>query len=378
MSCPTDVVRVRSLDGSETNVINTCSYNYLGYASPTFGYDKLVECLDKYGIGCCLQRSSADLEIILRLETEMKRFLGVDDVIVHTMGYDTNAMCIPYLVSEKSLVISDKFNHKSIVNGCQISGATVLTFDHRDMATIDRIYAQIDSASYDKVVVIVEGLYSMEGSFVDLKRLSEYKRKYGFLLFVDEAHSIGCLGRSGRGIREYTDCYDVDFCMGTFTKSFSSVGGYVGGRHDLIAALRSHAFFYNHRVGIAPMFAQQMLNVLADLDSENGRNKLAQLRQSSVYFRERLKAMGFHVYGDEESPVIPLVFYNPVKMMDIYRDMLSRKIAVVVVGFPAVPLMSARIRFCLSAAHTRDELDYVLAHVDQLGDYYGIKFGSRK
>ena len=218
----------------------------------------------------------------------------------------------------------------------------------------------------------------MEGSFVDLRRLVEYKRKYGFLLFVDEAHSIGCLGRSGRGIREYYDTYDVDFCMGTFTKSFSSVGGYVGGKRELIAQLRSHAFFYNHPVGISPLFAQQMLNVLGDLDSPRGLEKLARLREQSVYFRERLKKMGFKVYGDKDSPVVPLVFYNPVKMMDLYKDMLARKIAVVVVGVPAVPLMSARIRFCLSAAHTREELDYVLAHVNQLGDYYGIKFGSRE
>ena len=129
---------------------------------------------------------------------------------------------------------------------------------------------------------------------------------------------------------------------------------------------------------MSPLFAQQMLNVLEDLETPHGLDKLKQLRESSVYFRTQLKSRGFKVYGDLDSPVIPLVFYNPVKMMDLYKDLLSRKIAVVVVGFPAVPLMSARIRFCLSASHTREELDYVLEHVNQLGDYYGIKFGRRE
>lgn len=139
-SCPADVVRVRGLDGAETNVVNTCSYNYLGYASPAFGREALFECVKKYGLGCFLQRSAADLEIIQTLESKMKDFLNVEDVLVHTMGYDTNAMCIPHLVSPRSLIVSDKFNHRSIVHGCQVSGAKIRTFDHRDLRTLDDIY----------------------------------------------------------------------------------------------------------------------------------------------------------------------------------------------------------------------------------------------
>ncbi|CAL6107377.1 Serine_palmitoyltransferase 2 [Hexamita inflata] len=370
-SCPTDVVKVRTQDGSLDTVINICSYNYLGFAATDFATEKLMACAKTYGIGSYINRSAKDMQIFQDLETKMKNFMQVEDCIVHTMGYDTNAMSIPCIATPKSLIISDQFNHNSIVKGCQYSGAKTARFKHSDLSTLEKVLSQ-DLKKYDRVIVICEGLYSMEGSFVDLPAVVKLREKYGFLLFVDEAHSVGALGQHGQGVRDYfelpIDC--VDFYMGTFTKSFASTGGYVAGKKYLIDEIRNKVPFYNQSVAMSPVFAQQILNVLSqDLQVHTQR-----LKANSIRMRTGLKKLGFTVYGNDDSPVIPVLFYNPIKMKCISDKLLERKIVAVVVGFPAVPMVSARIRFCMSASHTDEEIDYILKHMDQIGDFLSIKF----
>lgn len=344
-------------------MINTCSYNYLGFADNDFDMDKLMSCVDKYGLGCYINRSRADLDVFQELERHVVDFLGVEDAIVHTMGYDTNALSIPYLVDSNTLILSDQFNHNSIVKGCTVAGATIKRFRHDQIETLEEQLRAASRGGYSQVLVLVEGLYSMEGSYVDLQKVCDLKKHYNFLLFVDEAHSIGALGRSGKGIREYYDCYDVDFCMGTFTKSFSSVGGYIGGKKVLIEKLRALAPYYNSYVGMSPLFAQQTLNALNELRSEKGIERIHRLKENSIYFRQQLKQMDFTVYGNDDSPVVPVLFYDPTLMLQIMNRLIDQGVAAVVVGFPAVPLTAARIRFCISASHTRADLDVVLRSI---------------
>lgn len=136
-SCPTDQVMIRMEDGKMHQVINTCSYNYLGFASNEFDQDKLYKCIDNYGLGCYINRRVADLQLFKDMEQRVASYVGVEDAIVHTMGYDTNALSIPYLVDKKTLILSDKFNHNSIVKGCTVAGATIQTFTHQDMSTLE-------------------------------------------------------------------------------------------------------------------------------------------------------------------------------------------------------------------------------------------------
>ncbi|CAL5985262.1 Serine_palmitoyltransferase 2 [Hexamita inflata] len=373
-SCPTDVVKVRTQDGSLDTVINICSYNYLGFAATDFATEKLMACAKTYGIGSYINRSAKDMQIFQDLETKMKNFMQVEDCIVHTMGYDTNAMSIPCIATPKSLIISDQFNHNSIVKGCQYSGAKTARFKHSDLSTLEKVLSQ-DLKKYDRVIVICEGLYSMEGSFVDLPAVVKLREKYGFLLFVDEAHSVGALGQHGQGVRDYfelpIDC--VDFYMGTFTKSFASTGGYVAGKKYLIDEIRNKSHYFNQAMGMSPVFAQQIIQALDFMEHDQGK-KVNKLKANSIRMRSGLKKLGFTVYGNDDSPVIPLLFYNPTKMNYLSDELLRRKIAAVVVAFPAVPIVSARIRFCMSASHTDEEIDYILKHMDQIGDFLSIKF----
>ncbi|KAI9877277.1 MAG: serine palmitoyltransferase component, partial [Watsoniomyces obsoletus] len=198
---------------------------------------------------------------------------------------------------------------------------------------------------WKKILVVVEGLYSMEGTMCNLPGLIRLKKRYKFNLFVDEAHSIGALGPRGRGVCDYfgINPSDIDILMGTLTKSFGANGGYVSGSKAVIDKLRvSNA-------------GTMMIN--GEICPGQGEERLQRITFNSRYLRLGLKRLGFIVYGHDDSPIIPLLLYHPAKMPAFSHEMLKRKISVVVVGYPATPLISSRARFCISAAHNKDDMD---------------------
>lgn len=215
----------------------------------------------------------------------------------------------------------------------------------------------------------------MEGSIVNLVDLVRLKKKYNAYLYLDEAHSIGALGKSGKGVTEHTgvDPNDVDIMMGTFTKSFGAAGGYISGRKTIINYLRKHSHAHLYASSMAPGVCAQVVGTIDQLEQEIGRNRIKQLMKNTEYFRTRLMEMGFIVYGNKHSPVVPMMIYMPSKLLAFSRLMEENGIACVVVGFPATPIVSARVRFCLSASHTKEQLDYVLQTVDRLGDHLALK-----
>jgi len=184
----------------------------------------------------------------------MATFMQTEDCIVHFMGYDTNAMIIPSLIDDNTVLYSDSLNHNSLIRGCMYSQAKIAKFCSKDLKSLED---QLIKYEGKRGIVLVEGLYSMEGTYIDLPRLVALREKYHFLLYVDEAHSIGGIGPTGRGIADlYGISRDkIDFSMGTFTKSFGSIGGYVAGSHELISQIRARSPIFNQYVGICPMFA---------------------------------------------------------------------------------------------------------------------------
>lgn len=390
LSCPCNNTIVRGNDSRPVRCINMGSYNYLNFASCSYKVDSLADALTRFGTahshpGRYLQTSAHQ-----KLEALVSKFLGVEASIIHTMGYDTNAMAIPCLCEGPTCIISDHLNHSSIVAGTRMSSrapaagaAPVKTrvFRHNDFAQLERLLADAEE-HYQTVIVLVEGLYSMEGEILNLNALRALKEKHRFLLFVDEAHSVGSIGATGRGVREYwghtAETASIDVYMGTFTKSFASVGGYIAGSARLIERIRASVLHYNYYALMPALACQQTYNALSEICSSTHNQRIRQIRENSIYFRETLKRLGFTVFGDRDSPVIPLVFYNPAKMLVISRELLQRNIAAVVVGYPAVPVTGSRVRFCISAGHTRAELDYVLMHVNQLGNLLSLKHEAYK
>lgn len=323
------------------------------------------------------------------LETLTAQFLGVEDAIVFGMGFATNALNLPSLLSPGCLVISDEKNHASIILGLRLSGATIKVYKHNNTKNLEKVIQQAiikgqpNGAPWKKILIILEGVFSMEGSIVKLPEIVEIKKKYGAYIYLDEAHSIGAAGPRGRGITDYYNLNpkDIDILMGTFTKSFGSAGGYIAGSKNLINFLRvnSHAPFYAS--SMSPAVAQQIITsmqIMMGLDgTKDGKQRIDQLARNTRYFRRRLAQIGVITYGHEDSPVVPMLVYLFSKIGAVVRTLTKRKIAVVGAGFPATPLMEGRIRFCLSAVHTKEQLDYVLDAIDDIGDTLGLKY-SRK
>jgi serine palmitoyltransferase len=315
--------------------------------------------------------------------------------MVFSMGYATNSTNIPALMSKGCLIISDEFNHASIRFGVRVSGASTRVFKHNDMRELETLLREVISQGqprthrpWKKILVIVEGLYSMEGSLVNLPALIELKRRYKvssltcirgvstddhqFYLYVDEAHSIGAIGPNGRGVFDYfgIDTREVDVLMGTFTKSFGAAGGYIAGSKELIDRLRLRSHASTYAESMSPAVLTQILSSMASImgvapplaapaadDSDNlsiisrppaygpapsstlpawltlstallhgteGRERLRRLAFNSRYLSSGLRKLGFIVYGHRDSPIIPVFIYQPGKMPLFSQMMLHR------------------------------------------------------
>lgn len=379
------------LTGTTTQTLNMSSYNYLGFAqSEGPCADAVEDVVKRHGLSMTSPRGDTGTsDLHLDVEDLVSRFVGKQSAMVFSMGFGTNATAFPALVGKGCLIISDELNHASIRFGARLSGAMIEMFKHNDMGDLERRLREVISQGqprthrpWKKVLVVVEGLYSMEGTMCNLPGIVALKRKYKFNLFVDEAHSIGALGPRGRGVCDYfgIDPKEVDILMGTLTKSFGANGGYIAGDKTIIDKLRVTNAGSLYGESPAPPVLMQISSALriitGELASGQGEERLQRLAFNSRYLRLGLKRLGFIVYGHDDSPIIPLLLYNPAKMPAFSHQMLRRKISVVVVGYPATPLVSSRARFCVSAAHTKDDLDRLLTACDEIGTVLQLKFSS--
>ena len=380
-----------NLTGTTTETLNMSSYNYLGFAQSEGPCADATEvAIRKNGITLASPRSeSGTSDLTLEVEDCIAKFVGKEAAMVFSMGFVTNATTFPALVGKGCLLISDELNHSSIRFGARLSGAVIKMFKHNDMKALERLLREVISQGqprthrpWKKILIVVEGLYSMEGTMCNLPALIELKKKYKFNIYVDEAHSVGALGPNGGGVCDYfgIDPSEVDILMGTLTKSFGANGGYIAADRDIIDKLRTQNAAMLFAESPAPPVLMQILTSLRIISGEivpgEGEERLQRLTFNARYLRLGLKRLGFIVYGHDDSPIIPLLLYNPAKMPAFSHEMLKRKISIVVVGYPATPLVSSRARFCVSAAHTKEDLDRMLAACDEVGDLLQLKFSS--
>lgn len=375
-----------SLTGESKACLNLASYNYLGYAGKY--NEEAKAALYSHPVAYCGPvRFLPGCPLVKEVEKEISTFLYKEDAIVFPMGFATNACTIPYLVSKGDLIIADSLNHSSIFFGTRVSPCKVERFKHNDIRMLENILRKAIIEGQDRthrpigrILVIVEGIYSMEGECVKLDEIIELKEKYSFYLFIDEAHSIGAMGRTGRGVCEYlgVDFSKIDLLMGTFTKSFGASGGYIAANRKIINLLRKRSELINRGEQMPPVVAVQIIKCLRRMRTKAGIAEIQELAEKSQYFRSALIKMGFIVIGEKNSPVVPLMLYNPGKIAEFSRMCLKENIAVVVVGYPATPVISSRVRFCLSVAHTKEDLDRALYVIDKIGDLLGLKIAKRQ
>lgn len=374
--------------------LNLGSYNYLGFADDWNGTceKQVLSSLEDLPVSLSSSRSEAGTsKLHVELEEIVARFLNKEEAIVFNMGFNTNSTVIPALISGsrgQDLIISDELNHTSIVNGARASGASIRTFRHNDAEHLEEILKEAilmgrprSRRPWNKILVIVEGVYSMEGEYCNLKAVSTICKKYKAYLYLDEAHSIGAMGNSGRGCCEYAgvDTADVDIMMGTFTKSFGGMGGYIAASKDVINHIKASCAGMLYHNSLSPVVCKQVITSFQIIMGEDGtgigKQKLKDLRDNSNYFRMRLNDIGLQVLGNYDSPIMPVMLYNPTKIPAFSRECLKRGLAVVVVGFPAVPLLEARARFCISAGHKRDDLDYALNQIEEVAKIVKLRYG---
>ncbi|WPK23552.1 hypothetical protein PUMCH_000793 [Australozyma saopauloensis] len=376
-------------NGESTKCLNLSSYNYLGFAqSHGVCTDYALKTVEKYGTSACSPRSAAGtLDKHKECEQVIADFVGKEDSLIVSQGYGTNASVFALMVDSQCLVLSDSLNHASIRFGIRLSGAVVKPFEHNDMRILEKIIrneiAQGQPRTHrpwKKIIIAVEGLYSMEGNLVNLPEIVALKDKYKCYLFLDEAHSIGAMGPNGRGVCDFflVDPKKIDIMMGTFTKSFGATGGYIAADKWIIDRLRISYFNSHFGESVPPAVLGQIISSLSvikgTMNPGEGQERLQRIAFNSRYLRLGLKRLGFIVYGADDSPVIPLLLYLPAKMPAISRKLYAKKIAVVVVGYPATPITTSRVRLCVSSALTKDDLDYVLEQFSEVGDELFMKY----
>ncbi|KAK1941683.1 Long chain base biosynthesis protein 2d [Phytophthora citrophthora] len=305
------------LDEPPQRCLNLGSYNYLGFADDwmsTCSRD-VFQTVDQFSLACSVPAMEfGKTPLHTELEEAVAKFVGKEAALVYNIGYATNSTSIPALMGQGTLILSDTLNHTSIVNGSRISGATVGVFKHNDPEHLAKVLRTKiaegqprTGRAWKKVWVLVEGIYSMEGEILRLRGIVDVVKKYKAYIYVDEAHSIGAIGQTGRGICEYSgvDPSEIDILMGTFSKSFGAMGGYVAASQEIISFIRCSSSGSIYDTGLSPVIVQQVLtalSIVAGWDcTDTGRKKIASLRENSNYFRQKLLDMGLVMLGDFDS-----------------------------------------------------------------------------
>ena len=400
ISSPNDTIKLKIYSDIKP-CINMGSYNYLAYGGTykdnlLFNKGKKEELditleMSEYSktISECTNRKNLKKESITLLELTEKKFsefIGTESAIFLPMGWATNVTVIPLFADKNTLIMSDQLNHASIAMGCKLTGSKIISFKNNDPNDLEfKLLEEIEKCnkinkSYNKILIIVEGIYSMEGGILVLTQFIRIKNTYKAYLYVDEAHSIGAIGERGKGICEYSNVNpnNIDILMGTFTKSFSSIGGYIAGSNKLISYIKHNSISVISDVSLAENCVKQISNVLDDLVSIDQStiginscnddvinkyispfNRIKNLSTNTKSMREKLIKYGLPLIGDDNSPVIPIMTGDMINMKRVSDECIKYGIAIVVAAYPATDIKSSRIRLCMSSAHTEEQIIYV-------------------
>ncbi|NLF09451.1 MAG: aminotransferase class I/II-fold pyridoxal phosphate-dependent enzyme [Pirellulaceae bacterium] len=356
---------VTIIDGKE--YINFSAYNYLGMSGDPEVNEAAKAAIDRYGTSTSASRVVSGQKIIhVELEREMTRFLGTEDTVAFVGGHATNESVIGHLLGPGDLILHDALAHNSIVQGSILSGARRRPFPHNDWKAADELLEQYRH-EYRRVLLAIEGVYSMDGDIADVPHFIEVKKRHKALLMIDEAHSMGILGANGRGVGEHFQIApaDVDVWMGTFSKGFGSSGGYISGTKALAEYLRYTAPGFVFAAAMPPAAAAAALASLKILQSDPGR--VARLRKNSRLFLDLAKRYGLNTGLSEGTPIVPVILGNSVKSLMLSKALFSRGINVQPIVHPAVEENAARLRFFLASTHSEEQIRYTVeATIEEL------------
>ncbi len=346
------------IDGKQ--LISFASYNYLGMSGDPQVTQAVIDAAQKYGTSVSASRLvSGEKPLHGELECALAGWVGTESAVVMVGGHATNETTIGHLVGPGDLILHDALSHNSIVQGAILSGARRRPFPHNDWEALESILAEV-RASYRRILIVIEGVYSMDGDYPELPRFIEIKNKYHSWLMVDEAHSIGTMGPTGRGIAEHfgVDARQVDVWMGTLSKSFGSCGGYIAGCKELVELLKYTAPGFVFSVGLSPPNTAAALASIETLKAHPERVQI--LRERSQLFLAEAKRHGLNTGGSKDTPVIPVITGNSLHALLLSHKMREAGVNVQPILYPAVEESAARLRFFINCTHSEKQILYAV------------------
>ena len=349
------------IDGRE--YINYASYNYLALSGHPKVSAAAKTAIDLYGTSVSASRLvSGERPIHRQLEQAIAQAYDVDEAIIFVSGHATNVTAIGYLFGPRDLILHDELIHNSVLQGIALSGARRLSFPHNDCSALETILAN-QRHNFERVLIVLEGVYSMDGDYPELPRFVEIKHKYKTFLMVDDAHSLGVMGKTGLGIREHFSIpgKDVDIWMGTLSKTLAGCGGYIAGETALVEHLKFLAPGFLYSVGMSPPVAAASLAALQLLQHEPER--VTRLRERGQFFLKQARAAGIDTGTSSGLAIIPAITGSSIKAARLSAALFKSGINVQPILYPAVPEKSARLRFFISCQHTEAQIETTVAAV---------------
>ena len=353
------------------DVLNFCANNYLGLSSHPEVLKAAKETIDSHGYGMSSVRFICGTQDIHKeLEARLADFLGTEDTILYAAAFDANGGVFEPLFDERDAIISDALNHASIIDGVRLCKAKRYRYTHNDMADLEKQLQDAVAAGMRHRIIVTDGSFSMDGTIAQLDKICDLADKYDALVMIDECHSMGFLGKTGRGTHEYRNVMGrVDIITGTLGKALGgAMGGFTSGRKEIIEILRQRSRPYLFSNTLAPAIVGASLRVLELLTESTALRD--QLEENTKYFREQMTAAGFDITPGEH-PIVPVMLYDAKLAQEFAAKMLDEGIYVVGFYYPVVPQGKARIRVQLSAAHTRVQLDKAIAAFKKVGRELG-------
>jgi len=357
--------------GSTTRIggreyLNFSSYNYLGLSGHPEVSAAAKAAIDRYGTSVSASRLTAGERPIHReLERAIASAHGVEDAVAFVSGHATNVSTISYLFGPRDLIVHDELIHNSALQGFQFSGARRLPFPHNDWTTLDAILTS-QRHQFERALIVVEGIYGMDGDYPDLPRFVEIKNRHRAFLMVDEAHSFGVMGNTGMGICEHFNLAgsEVDIWMGTLSKALASSGGYIAGETALVEHVRFLAPGFLYSVGMSPPVAAAALAALRCLQREP--HRVAALQARGRLFLDKARAAGINTGASVGIAVIPAIIGSSIKTARLSSALFEQGINVQPIVYPGVPEKSARLRFFVSYEHTEEQIEHTVRALARL------------
>lgn len=346
-------------DGSE--VVNMCANNYLGLANNPDVIQAAKDSYDRWGFGLSSVRFICGTQSIHKaLEDKLSKFLGMEDAILYAACFDANTGLFETILSEEDAVISDEFNHASIIDGVRLCKAARYRYKNNNMADLEGKLQQAQDTGARRILITTDGVFSMDGTIAQLDRICDLADEYDAMVHHDDSHAVGFMGKKGRGVHEYREVMDrVDITTGTFGKALGGAsGGYTSGRQEIVDMLRQRSRPYLFSNTLAPAICAATIKVLDMLsDSTLLRDRL---EENTHYFRNGMQAAGFSIPPGDH-PIIPVMLGDAMLAQKMSQKLLEHGIYAIGFFFPVVPKGKARIRVQISAAHTRQDLDKAIA-----------------